>query len=624
MKYSLKFSIRLFILWVIFFNIQRVLFIIHYKNDIDVSFGELIQLPWHGLRMDISSFFYAMGIPLVLLAILILFKNSIRKYFLIVIHSIIWVFTLIFSIIFSSELVSYHEWRTKLSSKIFIHFETPSEVFRTSSGSYTAWFILYLIIQLIVFYILYRYFILRLKNEEEQVPWLKKGLTFLAFLIGISFSAGIGFRGGLQEIPISATNAYYSKSQIVNDLSVNSVWNFIHMTFQHFKKDVEGMFTKLNKNEAKQITNELYRYQKNDSIRVLSQTNPDIIFITLESWAANMIGALGNPDHVTPYFDELTKEGLLFTNIYATSGTSETGHTSIFSGYPTIPGISISSESAKCRQLPSIFTTLKHHGYESSYYFGGALAYGNIGGYLTEMKVDRLTDENDLNLTPKGDLGIHDEAMFTYFIKELKQAKSPYLYGLFTQSTHSPYDMPMGELKTHPKNKEGYVNSVVYTDYQLKLLVEQLKLLPNFENTLVVFVADHGKTNYTNNNVYSSDFYHIPLLFWGGALKQEFKGAKNYKIGSQSDIAKTLLNQMEKKHDDFKWSKNLLDPNAPSWALLTSTMSFGIIDSTGYAAYHTINESNFQSSYKTDANTKQSIKTSRALVETIYDEYRGL
>ncbi len=623
MRFSIQFILRLFVVWMLFFTIQRALFYIHYFSDFNSGFTEILSLPYHALRMDISSFAYAMGIPFVFIALLIFFKGRFRSIWLKIIHGTIWFLTIIFSIIFSSELVSYTEWRTKLSSKIFVHFETPSEIFRTSSGNFTWWFLLYLVLQLIVFYLLYRFFILKINKTEERPVLIKRVLQFFSFLLIGAFLFIVGLRGGVQEIPISATNAYFSKSQIVNDLSVNSIWNFIHMTHQHFKKDIEGMYNRLDDQDIESITNSLYSYNQNDTTQILNDQRPNIIFITLESWSAQMIGALGGEKGITPQFDQLAKEGLLFTEFYATSTTSETGHTSIFSGYPTIPGISISAESAKCRQLPSLFKTLKSEGYSSSYYFGGALAYGNIGGYLTEMGVDQLIDENDLSIEPKGKLGIHDEAMFPYFLNELKSAKRPYIYGLFTQSTHAPYDMPMEYVKGYPQGSEGYVTSLIYADRELKKFTDQLKTLPDFDNTIVVFVADHGKTNHVNNDVYSSEFYHTPLLIWGGALKTSFKGETIDKIGSQSDIAKTLLQQMGLPHNDFRWSKDLLDPDVPEWALLTSTMSFGLLDTSGYTCYHTINEGLISSSYSQENDTEKAMKRSRALVEAIYKEFRN-
>jgi hypothetical protein len=53
-------------------------------------------------------------------------------------------------------------------------------------------------------------------------------------------------------------------------------------------------------------------------------------------------------------------------------------------------------------------------------------------------------------------------------------------------------------------------------------------------------------------------------------------------------------------------------------------MSFGIIDSTGYAAYHTLQERTIFTSYSDKDSTEKALRQSRGLVETIYQEYREL
>jgi phosphoglycerol transferase MdoB-like AlkP superfamily enzyme len=127
---------------------------------------------------------------------------------------------------------------------------------------------------------------------------------------------------------------------------------------------------------------------------------------------------------------------------------------------------------------------LEKQGYNTFYTFGGSLSYGNIGGYLQDIGFDKLVDENDLNLQPKGQLGIHDEAMFPYFLSEVQKAKRPYFYGMFTQSTHSPYDMPVEPIESH--NGDGYVTSMHYADEHLKKFIDGVRALPDFENTLVL------------------------------------------------------------------------------------------------------------------------------------------
>jgi phosphoglycerol transferase MdoB-like AlkP superfamily enzyme len=428
-------------------------------------------------------------------------------------------------------------------------------------------------------------------------------------------------RGGVQQIPVSATDAYFSKKRIVNDLAVNSVWNFIHSSYIYFKADLSVFYQNVAVAEANQRVAELYDAKDVAPLQIISSKKPNVILVTLEGWSAQMIEALGGEPGITPRFNDLCNEGVLFTEIYATGGTSETGHSSIISGYPTIAGISISTESAKCRNLPSLAKSFKEKGYETFYTFGGSLSYGNIGAYLTEVGFDRLIDENDLDLKPTGKLGIHDEAMFPYFLSEIKQAKRPYFYGLFTQSTHAPYDMPGEEVPGY--NNDGYVNSMRYADEHLGKFVAQVRKLPDFENTLVIFIADHGRANVFNQNTYDEDYFHIPMLFWGGAVEDAMHGLKINGVGSQADLAKTLLNQLKINSAAFHWSKDLLNPSVKNWAICTSTLSYGWKDSLGYTCYQMIEGVLVDSPHKDQIKIDEALKNCRSVLESMYREYEN-
>ncbi len=602
--------------------VQRILFLVHYWSDFDVDFLTLLKLPYYAFRLDLSGFAYFNGFVFIFLSLSILqLTQNWEKVSIKVSAILLWFFGVISAIIFASELVSYFEWRAKLSSKIFIHFETPSEIFRTSSGNYTWWFILYFLLQMVAFYLLYRWLFKPYKSVGNRHKIGLRITFFLTFLLSGSTLLGLALRGGWQEIPVSATNAYYTNSQITNDLSVNSVWNFIHMTYEHFNTDYEQYYNNVSPEEAADIVKDLYETQSDSTTQFIKGTNPNLVFVTLEGWSAQMIEPLGGLKNVTPHFNGLSKEGVLFTQVYATSETSETGHTSIYSGYPTLPKISMSTESAKCRQMPSIIKSLGAE-YESSYYFGGALSYGNIGGYMTEIGWKRLTDENNLDLQPKGNLGIHDEAMFPYFFQELKKANRPFVYGLFTQSTHSPYDMDAPYLKEYPT--DDYTRSMKYADEQIKKFTDSLKMLPDFENTLVIFVADHGKTNFVNNDRYTDTYYHIPLLVWGGAIKDSLKGLKVEKIGSQVDVVKTILNQLNKNTDEFHWSKDLMNPTTKEWAVITTSYTYGIKTPKGCVIYQFIDEQVVYDTFDDSTQSEKWLKKCQAVIESVYREYKEL
>ncbi len=577
-------------------------------------------MPFHGLKLDLSAFGYISGIAFIM---------SVPSFFLTgekglkIINRIItiyfWTILILVSLIMCGEIVTYIEWKTKLSSKIFMHFGTPSEIFRTASGSYTFWYFFYFTVQIIFGYLLYNRWFKKNKIKSTLQSISKRliyGLTY--FLVG-AFVLVLMIRGGLQQIPVSATDGYFSNKQIVNDVTVNPVWNFINTCYVHFKVDLSAYYHNLDPQVSDELTANLYASEGIDSIKIFNQKQPNIVLVTLEGWSAQMIEPLGGESGITPNFNQLCEEGLLFTEIFSTGGTSETGHSSIISGYPTIAGVSISTQSSKCRHLPSLNQSFEALGYNSFYTFGGSLSYGNIGGYLTDVGFDKLVDENDLNLTPTGKLGIHDEAMFPYFLSEVQKAKRPYFYGLFTQSTHSPYDMPAEPFPGY--NNDGYVTSMHYADEHLAKFVEGIRNLPDYDNTVVVFIADHGRANIYNQNTYDEMYFHIPLLIWGGALKNEYAGQTIDRVGSQADLAKTLLNQLDINSDDFHWSKDLLDPSTQAWAICTSTLSYGWKNEDGYTVYHMIDDRLVYSPYTDQKEIDAALKKCRAVLEAMYREF---
>lgn len=197
MKSTILLFIRICIVWLLFFTVQRLFFLIHYWSDFDVDFLTLLKLPIEAFRLELSGFAYFNGIPFVFLVLSLLsFTPKWQIIFVKLTKISVWFFAVISSIIFSSELTSYYEWRSKLSSKIFIHFETPDEIFRTSSGTYTWWFLLYVVLQLIVFYFLYRWLIKSQTIQEVKQKLILKLGYFLSFFVVGSTFLGLALRGG--------------------------------------------------------------------------------------------------------------------------------------------------------------------------------------------------------------------------------------------------------------------------------------------------------------------------------------------------------------------------------------------------------------------------------------------
>ena len=294
---------------------------------------------------------------------------------------------------------------------------------------------------------------------------------------------------------------------------------------------------------------------------------------------------------------------------------------SIFSGFPAHPISAITVQPDKFVKLPSLNHILKSAGYTTSFYFGGQLIYGNIKSYIIYNDFDKITEIYDFpDDIPQGKLGIHDEFVFDWQLQELNKERVPFFSTVFSISTHSPFDMPMEKKIFWGDNVNMYLNSAWYTDSYLGDFISKAKKQAWFDNTLFIVVADHSHYSYRNWSYFSPEYHKIPLLFFGNVIKDEYKGMKCDKLGSQTDIVGTLLPQLVIDTKEFHWSKNLLNPESPEFAYVAFEEGIGWIRPSGdffydnrFDHFYYINiDSTFQDSI---------IKEGKAFLQSVFQEY---
>ena len=525
---------------------------------------------------------------------------------------------IIISLIHSGEVNVYHEWNHKLTSRVFMHLSNPDEVFRTAEGGTQFLFFGLLLAEVGIGIFLLK--IMKFSPVDLQKKWINLPLGFVYLICCVIFA-----RGGVQQIPINVDSAYFSKNSIVNDLSVNSTYYFGNSYLLFKRNDLENHLPKIQQKVASSIVDSLYSFNRSHTNYIFEDSKPNVVFVILESWSASVVGCMSDTKGLTPNFDKLASEGYLFKNIYATNTTSEIGNTSIFSGYPAIPEVAISLEPEKNRKLPSINQTLKKIGYSSHYLFSGDLKYGNIQGYLTQHQFDELSDEKNFSsrLT-KGKLNYFDEDLYTLFLQKINKTKEPFMHCAFTGSTHSPFDYPKRAGWQKWTGKESaYINSVYYADWAIGQFLEKAKKESWYKNTIFVFVADHGHHSHTIASPNQSVFFRIPLLIFGEPLKKEFRGKHNNTIGSQSDIAATLLHQLRQANSNFKFSKDLLSPNVHSFAFHATIRGYGFVSDKGSCLYN-LDSKRYLENFYDASNFKAEKRKSEALFVTYYNFFKSL
>lgn len=521
-----------------------------------------------------------------------------------------YVLIILLSFITIADLELYTAWGFRMDATPLEYFKTPKEMGATISTAPV--FIL-----LLIFVLLAAAFIFIYKKyfndfiDKRQAKMYFFDILFSAFLLALLF---VPIRGGIQKIPMNQSDVYFSEKLFADHSAINLPWNIMFSILN--KNNEKNPFDYFPEKESEALVKSLYNTGPLKIPSILSVEKPNIIIIILESYTAKWVGCLGGVPGVTPNLDKIAADGLLFTNIYAAGDRSEKGQVAVLSGYPNQAINSIIKTPDKTRQLPSINQQLKKAGYTSSYTYGGELEFANIKSYLVHIGIDRLVDKYSFPVAQRTtSWGVHDQYVFDRFGEDLKKEKQPFFAALFTLSSHEPYDVPM---KPHFPGKDEttlFKNSIYYTDSIIGGFIAKSKMEPWWQNTLVVFVADHGHPLPGHEPNDRPSKFRIPLIFSGGALKT--KGIIN-NIGSQTDIATTILDQLKLPVDKFKWGKDLLDSSAKQFAFYSFNNGFGFVTPQGAATVDNVSKKMI---YKDADFDTSNLKFGKAYMEFSYEDY---
>ncbi len=559
MKRFVIYLVKILLFLLLMFTTMRVVFIVNYWHLVTVDqvpFLEIIRGFFKALPLDISTACFMIPLPALIIFILTCFNRNvsyrwIRWYFYIIIA--------VYILIVMGEIGIYGEWGTKLSVKALAYLENPSEVINTASTQQTV-----LLISLwACFTLLFCWWYVKwIEPSNGDYVRDKAHPVMYAVVFVLSFGLMfIGMRGGLNEIPISTSSGYFSNYKIVNIMTVNPAYNLMENITNDINVSDKAHFNFMDVHKAEEITEETHQTDCESTVNILKTERPNIFIVLLESWSADLIESLGGDPSIAPNFHNLEKDGLLFTNFYASANRSQQGIASILGGLPGLPVTTITNHPEKYYAIPSIVQSLDTLGYYSSFYFGGELNYGNILSYLRYNNFDRVVEGNDVTERfHKGKLGIQDTDMLPWVAKEVNKQPEPFFTTVFTLSTHSPYDYPkiFDELEW-PQLEKVYVNSAKYTDIAIKLFIDRAKQQPWYSNTLFLFMADHSHPSYKNHPMESFDYHRIPLLIYGEPLLDSLRGTTFDKICGNADIPATILSQLGVSHDEFFWSKNVFN-----------------------------------------------------------------
>lgn len=600
MKRRLLIFGKYYLFWIFFFLLQKPLFmLINLPRMGAMGWEDWFLVPLHAFPLDLSVASYVMLLFGLLLALTCLVVLPSAAQLLNIYTGILLAVGLL---TFIGDCGVFPAWGFHLDKTIFIYLSSPREVL--ACAEWWVW-ILGLAAWILGWWLCFRAYRWWMGNWSDYLPikkdWRKRVLCSLAFVL-LTALLFLPIRGSVTTSTMNTGRVYFSKNQMLNLAAINPLFNIMESlgenTFDTQK------YTYLPSDEAHSLVADLLPAKSRTSVGLqyaFDNRRPNIVLFILESFSANAWKAM-------PNLRRLADEGVDFTAAVASSFRTDRGVVAVLSGFPGQPTSSLMTVPYKSKGLPQLGKNLAAVGYQLKFWSGGDEDFTNMRSYLISGGFqDRVCDHS----FPVGDRlskwGVPDHILFNRAAREIREREtlSPTLDVILSLSSHEPFEVPA----TH-RFDNLYLNSVAYTDSCIGAFADSLRLSPQWDNTLLVFVADHGYAYPPHLQNFEPDRYHIPMVFAGGVVKEPMKVNR---VCSQIDLVPTLLAQLDLEDAGYEFGKNALDTTAAPFAFYSFSDGFALITATDTVVVDA------KSDQRLIGDNEQTERQARAFVQTIME-----
>jgi phosphoglycerol transferase MdoB-like AlkP superfamily enzyme len=587
------------------FIVEKPLFMLYASGQKGtLSLRDYVDVMYHALPVDLSCAAYFLIIPLLLIIVSIWWNNLPLRNIMRVYNIVL---AIALALAFVSDAALYPFWGFKLDSSVFFYLKSPQE----AMASVSVWFVLVavLLISLLV------WIITKLLNNTYCKPNKVKRLFPVTLLFVLLMAPlFLSMRGGLKESTMNIGKVYYSTNQFLNHSAVNPVFSVLSSISK--SDDYSQQYNYFDEHERELLFNGLYSTTDSDTPKLLNTERPNLLIILMEGFGGDFLSSISGLQDVAPNLDSLAAQGVFFSNCYAGSFRTDRGIVCALNGHPGLPSESIMKMPNKSRNLPSLAKKFVEMGYSTDFFYGGDINFTNMQSYLWSNGYQSITADTDFSAAERqtNAWGVNDDITFSALLEKLKHREDSLWHTTFlTLSSHEPFKVPSNRFE------DDICNSFAYTDSCIGAFVDSLKQTALWENTLLVLMPDHGFCYPRTGFKSAPHAHHIPVIWTGGAVKQPVKIDK---LMNQTDVAATLLAQMDIDHSDFLFSRNVLSEQyKDQFAFYTFVDGFCYIDSTGATLYDNaagkVQENMGNGTAEQNLNREN---RGKAILQTLYDD----
>lgn len=304
----------------------------------------------------------------------------------------------------------------------------------------------------------------------------------------------------------------------------------------------------------------------------------NVILLILEGVNQDvMYGKFGNVE-LMPNLKKIAAENLMFRNFKSAGTKSVTALPALFSGLPGNPFNNYlwSNPTLNMWGLPK---ELNRHGYHTSYFHGGDLAFDRQREYLNDIGISEIHEYDPDSKEPVYGWGYDDADMFQKvenWVTDKQTQGVKYFTTLFTLSTHDPYILP----DTWHRSLQGgnevlmdYAESYLYLDKYLGEFYSWYK--KNTDNTILLITGDHAP-HLVNEGWLGDEYgtkFNVPLIV-AGLNDNEMQQYRKYQgeYGGMNDVPASLLDLLDLPPPSCSLGVSLFKPD--EWSRERMVYSF--------------------------------------------------
>jgi phosphoglycerol transferase MdoB-like AlkP superfamily enzyme len=570
--------LRFFVIALLVFFLARFLLLLLHRDAFStLEVRDTIIGFIHGVRFDLSSITVFSAIPLLLLTLPFRWARS-------TIWQAIWVWSLYFILMamvgcLLGDIIYFDYVKRHTTYELFVMGEGDASLLGELLFSvFLPYLIAYLVVAVLMALTWYRW----IAHPVPAIVGWKCYAGFALFFFGLVIAG----RGGVGYKPIAIIDAFATGNTQQANLRLNGVFSISHSalkaedaTHQYFGEQEAFRYLDRDPSQA----NTAFPFQR----EVVPGSEPmlNLVFVLIESLSFKYVDAFGQRGYgVTPNLDQLSEQGLKYTNFYAAGQRSIEGIQATLTGLPPVIGLptigsGLLSNYSKLGEIASA------NGYETifvqsvkrrSFRLDAIAGSAGFKAFYGKEDMQVLLDYPDPEAAKWG----WDYETYMTAADCMERTEKPFLVYIVTSTTHTPYPPLPPDLEIHPfdpNSEMGFLNTVYYTDWSIGQFFDRVRRQPWFSQTIFILTADHALAHYQGGDF--ADRFHIPLLIYAPGI---FEPKTITTVCSQIDIFPTIIDLLELGGRFSAFGASLFQESPERFAIVREGSIMGILTNQGF------------------------------------------